>query len=256
MSEHILVSQENRILKLQLNRPEKKNALTAEMYSKLAEELEQANTDPQTRVILLTGSGDSFSSGNDLNDFLQNPPQDGSSPVFRFLKAISTCEKPIVAAVNGIAIGIGTTMLLHCDLVYASETALFQLPFVNLALVPEAAASYLLPQKLGYQKAAELIYLSKKFGAAEAKELGLVNDSFTADALQDNALKVATELSQKAPEALRLSKMLLKRGAAQVVAETMQTEGELFRQRLGSPEAQEVMQAFMQKRQPDFSKFS
>ncbi|MCA9839875.1 MAG: enoyl-CoA hydratase [Trueperaceae bacterium] len=256
MSEHILVSQENRILKLQLNRPEKKNALTAEMYSKLAEELEQANTDPQTRVILLTGSGDSFSSGNDLNDFLQNPPQDGSSPVFRFLKAISTCEKPIVAAVNGIAIGIGTTMLLHCDLVYASETALFQLPFVNLALVPEAAASYLLPQKLGYQKAAELIYLSKKFGAAEAKELGLVNDSFTADALQDNGLRVATELSQKAPEALRLSKMLLKRGAAQVVAETMQTEGELFRQRLGSPEAQEVMQAFMQKRQPDFSKFS
>jgi enoyl-CoA hydratase/carnithine racemase len=256
MSEHVLISQENRILKLQLNRPEKKNALTADMYSQLAEALELASSNPETRVILITGSGDSFSSGNDLNDFLQNPPQGGSSPVFRFLNAISTCEKPIIAAVNGLAIGIGTTMLLHCDLVYASESALFQLPFVNLALVPEAAASLLLPQRIGYHKAAELILLGSKFSAAKARDYGIINELYTQESLLENANQIAQELSQKAPEALRLSKMLLKRANTQHVSETMQTEGQLFVERLQSPEALEVMQAFMQKRQPDFSKFS
>lgn len=256
MSEQVLISQEKHILKLQFNRPEKKNALTASMYQALAEALEKSNRDADIRVLLITGSADSFSSGNDLNDFLQTPPNPGSSPVHNFLRAISTAEKPIVAAVNGLAIGIGTTMLLHCDLVYAHHQALFQLPFVNLALVPEAAASYLLPQMLGYQKAAELVLLGKKFTAVEAREVGIVNELFEQEVLLDQAMQIASELSQKAPEALRLSKMLLKKGNARVVAETMQTEAELFMQRLKSPEALEVMQAFIQKRPPDFNRFS
>lgn len=254
MSEHVLISQENNILTLTMNRPEKKNAITSAMYATLAEQLENANTNPDIRVVVITGAGDNFTSGNDINDFLQNPPTNENSTVSKFLRAIASLEKPLIASVNGVAIGVGTTLLLHCDFAYASETAVFQMPFVDLALVPEAGSSYLLPQMMGHRKAAELILLSKKFAAQEAQELGLINQ-VTSD-LKTTTQETANTLVQKAPEALRLSKMLLKKGNAQTVKETMQTEGALFMKRLQSPEAMEVMQAFMQKRQPDFSKFA
>ncbi len=256
MSEHILVSQQDTIQRIQLNRPEKKNAITTVMYSAMADAIEQAGSDASIRAIYITGSEDSFTSGNDLNDFLQNPPQGAESPVFRFLRAISTAEKPIVAAVNGLAIGIGTTLLLHCDLAYAAEDAKFQLPFVNLALVPEAASSYLIPQIMGQRKAAELLLLGDAFSAAKAAEVGIINEATSADNLENLAWSKAQALAQKAPEALRLSKMLLKKGNAEVIAQTMAEEGKLFGERLQSPEAMEVMQAFMERREPDFSKFS
>ena len=256
MSEHILVSQQDSILKIQFNRPEKKNAITAAMYSTMADAIAQAEADADIRAIYITGSEDSFTSGNDLNDFLQNPPREAESPVFRFLRGISTAEKPIVAAVNGLAIGIGTTLLLHCDLAYAADTAKFQMPFVNLALVPEAASSYLIPAMMGQRKAAELLLLGDAFSAAKAAELGVINEATSADALEGLAWSKAQALAQKAPEALRLSKMLLKKGNAQVIAKTMAEEGQLFGERLQSPEAMEVMQAFMERREPDFSKFS
>jgi len=160
MSEHVLISQENNILTLTMNRPEKKNAITSAMYATLAEQLENANTNPDIRVVVITGAGDNFTSGNDINDFLQNPPTNENSTVSKFLRAIASLEKPLIASVNGVAIGVGTTLLLHCDFAYASETAVFQMPFVDLALVPEAASSYLLPQMMGHRKAAELILLS------------------------------------------------------------------------------------------------
>ena len=256
MSEHILVTQQDAILRIQFNRPEKKNAITAAMYSTMADAIAQAEADADIRAIYITGSQDSFTSGNDLNDFLQNPPRSDDSPVFRFLRGISTAEKPIVAAVNGLAIGIGTTLLLHCDLAYAADTAKFQLPFVNLALVPEAASSYLVPQMMGHRKAAELLLLGDAFSAAKAAELGVINEATSADALEELAWSKARALAQKAPEALRLSKMLLKKGNAEVVAQTMAEEGKLFGERLQSPEAMEVMQAFMERREADFSKFS
>lgn len=256
MLEPVLIKQTDAILELTMNRPEKKNAITASMYATMAEQLENANTNADIRVVIIKGAGESFTSGNDLNDFLQNPPTDDSSSVSRFLRAIMSFEKPLIAAVNGVAIGIGTTMLLHCDFAFASTNALFQMPFVDLALVPEAAASYLLPQLMGQRKAAELLMLSKKFGADEAKELNIINQATSPEELDIMAMQTAKHLTQKAPEALRLSKMLLKKANAQIIAETMKTEGALFMERLQSPEATEVMQAFMQKREPDFSKFS
>ena len=249
----VLTTQDGAILKLQLNRPAKKNAITADMYTVLADALEQAQTNPDIRVVLITGSEDSFTSGNDLNDFLQNPPHSADSPVFRFLHAISTFEKPLVAAVNGLAIGIGTTLLLHCDLVYAAENAVFQLPFVNLALVPEAGSSLIMPLIMGHVRAAELLLLGDKFSAQKAVAYGIVNEVVAAGDLESHALEKATTLASKAPEALRLSKQLLKGGNAVLIAKTMAEEGKLFGERLRSPEAMEVMQAFMERRQPDFS---
>jgi len=256
MSEAILIQQDNHILQLSMNRPEKKNAITSAMYATLAEQLENANANADVRVVIIKGEGGSFTSGNDLNDFLQNPATDESSSVSKFLRAIASFQKPLIASVEGVAIGIGTTMLLHCDFVYASTNARFQMPFVNLALVPEAASSYLLPQLMGQRKAADLLLLSKTFDAQEAKELNIINESSSPEDLNALTMQTAASLVQKAPEAVRLSKMLLKQGNASVIAETMKTEGALFRERLQSPEAMEVMQAFMQKRKPDFSKFS
>ena len=253
MQQPVVVSQQDSILKLQLNRPEKKNAITADMYTSLAEGLEQAQTDSNIRVIFITGTADSFTSGNDLNDFLQNPPHSADSPVFRFLNAVSTAQKPLVAAVNGLAIGIGTTLLLHCDLVYAASSAVFQLPFVNLALVPEAGSSLLMPLMMGHVRAAELLLLGDKFSAEKAAAYGLVNEVVSGEELEALALEKANALASKAPEALRLSKKLLKKGNAELVAKTMTEEGGLFGERLRSPEAMEVMQAFMQRREPDFS---
>lgn len=254
MSERIVTETEGAVLKIRINRPDKKNALTVAMYGAIAEALTNAADDPQIKAIFLTGTDDSFTSGNDLNDFLKNPPSGHDSPVFDFLRRISSAEKPIVAAVNGLAVGIGTTMLLHCDLVYAAESARFHLPFVNLALVPEAASSLLLPRLAGYQRAAELMLLGEPFSPQKSLSVGIVTDIFPDRELQEKALGRAADLAAKAPAALRATKALLK-GADMPVEDRMAEEAVVFGKQLRSPEARETMLAFMEKRPPDFSKF-
>jgi enoyl-CoA hydratase/carnithine racemase len=254
MTDHVLISAADRVLRVRLNRPEKKNALTHAMYDALTAALERAEADPAIRAITLTGTGDSFSSGNDLADFLQQPAQSGESPVMRFLAAIARAPKPIVAGVNGLAVGIGVTMLLHCDLVYAAEGASFQLPFVNLGLVPEAASSLLLPRLAGHQRAAELMLLGERFDAGAARAIGLVNAVVPAASLDAELDARAAALAAKPPAALRLAKALLKGDAAGVPAR-MAAEAAHFAQALRSPEAREAMEAFMQKRKPDFARF-
>lgn len=247
----ILTAQADGILTITFNRPDKKNALTSAMYATLADALEAADTDPAVRVILFTGNGGAFTSGNDLQDFLNNPPQGDNTPVFRFLRAISTASKPMVAAVSGVAVGVGTTMLLHCDLVYAGESAKLSLPFVNLALVPEAASSLLLPAMVGHHRAAELFMLGEAFTPATAKDYGIVNAIYPDDRLLAEATAVAAKLAAKPPTAMRLTKQLLKRTKGDVAGQ-MAAEGEHFRSQLTSVEAREAMTAFFEKRPPKF----
>jgi enoyl-CoA hydratase/carnithine racemase len=247
----ILTSQADGILTITLNRPDKKNALTSAMYATLADALEAADADPAVRVILFAGNGGAFTAGNDLQDFLNNPPQGDNTPVFRFLRAISTASKPLVAAVSGVAVGVGTTMLLHCDLVYAGESAKLSLPFVNLALVPEAASSLLLPAMIGHHRAAELFMLGEAFTPATAKDYGIVNAIYPDDRLLAEATAVAKKLAAKPPTAMRLTKQLLKRTKGDVAGQ-MAAEGEHFRSQLKSAEAREAMTAFFEKRPPKF----
>jgi enoyl-CoA hydratase/carnithine racemase len=248
----ILTAQADGVLTITFNRPDKKNALTSAMYATLADALEAADTDPAVRVILFTGNGGAFTSGNDLQDFLNNPPQGDNTPVFRFLRAISAASKPLVAAVSGVAVGVGTTMLLHCDLVYAGESAKLSLPFVNLALVPEAASSLLLPAMVGHHRAAELFMLGEAFTPATAKDYGIVNAIYPDDKLLAEATAVAAKLATKPPTAMRLTKQLLKRTKGDVAGQMAQ-EGEHFRSQLKSSEAREAMTAFFEKRPPKFS---
>lgn len=255
MTHTIVVTIEDGIQTLRINRPEKKNALTQEMYGVLAKSLRDADENPEIRVSLITGTEDSFTSGNDIMDFIQNPASGDDAPVIQFIHALAEIQKPLIAAVNGIAIGIGTTMLLHCDLVYASEDASFALPFVNLALVPEAASSFLLPRMLGHQRAAELLLLGENFSAKAAMDAGIVNAVMTPDQVEVTAMSAAQKLSKKAPEAVRLTKALMK-GNSEQVKSSMHIELQAFASRLTSPEAMEAMQAFMERRSPDFSKFS
>ncbi|MEH6526329.1 MAG: enoyl-CoA hydratase [Sneathiella sp.] len=255
MTNAIVVTIEDGIQKLKINRPEKKNALTQDMYAVLAKSLREAEQNPEIRVSLITGTEDSYTSGNDIMDFIQNPASGGDAPVVQFLYALAEIQKPLIAAVNGLAIGIGTTMLLHCDLVYASENASFALPFVNLALVPEAASSFLLPRMLGHQRAAELLLLGENFSATAALDAGIVNAVTASGQVEETAMAAARKLSKKAPEAVRLTKSLMKGNVDQVKA-SMETELQAFGSRLTSPEAMEAMQAFMERRSPDFSKFS
>ena len=235
----------NHILHIQLTRPRKKNALTPAMYTQLRQAIELANADPNIRVITITGSGDSFCAGNDLNTFLEDP---GSDAAARFIKAIATAKTPIVAAVNGVAVGVGVTMLLHCDLVYAAEEAKFKFAFIDLGLLPEAASTILLPRMLGYAKAAELLMLGEAFTAQKALDCGIVNQVVAADELADLAQAKAEQLAAKPPEALRQTKMLLRRGNAKAVEETMAFELELIGQRLVSDEVRGIMQAFFARR--------
>lgn len=255
MTDQILTSTANSVLQIVLNRPEKKNALTVEMYSAMAGALESADRDSAVRVIMITGQEGCFTSGNDVNDFLQHPPLAEESQALRFLRAISTASKPVIVAVNGLAVGIGVTMLLHSDLVYAADTATFQLPFVNLGLVPEAASSMLLPRMAGYHRAAELLLLGERFDARAALAMGLVNAILPASEVVSTAQAKAAALADKPPEAVRLTKALMKRDAESVVARMAQ-EGQYFAQQLKSPEAREAMEAFLQRRKPDFSRFA
>ena len=240
-----LITLQNHILRIQLNRPQKKNALTPAMYDSLREAIERADDDTSIHVITLTGSGDSFCAGNDLNSFLQDP---GSDAAARFIKAIANAQAPIVAAVNGVAVGVGVTMLLHCDLVYAAEDARFNFAFIDLGLLPEAASSYLLPRMLGYGRAAELLMLGEAFSAEKARECGIVNQVIAADALDALAQSKAEQLAAKPPEALRQTKMLLRRGNAKAVEETMALELSLIAERLVSDEVRGIMQAFFARR--------
>src|SRR6267142_7230524 len=206
----IAVARSGNVLDILLNRPAKKNAMTSSMYITIAELLAAAATDDQVRVVLWHAAGDSFSAGNDLEDFMKNPPGPGESPQARLMGALIDFEKPIVAAVQGVAIGGGTTMLGHCDFVYAGESARFQVPFVNLALVPEFGSSYLLPLRLGYVRAAELVLLGQPFNAARAAELGLVTRIVPDQQVLATASETARQLAKKPARALQACKRLMK----------------------------------------------
>lgn len=241
---------------IEICRPDKKNALTAEMYSQMRDALVAAGADPAVRAVLFRGQPGMFTAGNDLEDFVQRPPTGMEAPVFQFMRALQTLEKPVVAAVEGVAVGIGVTLLLHCDLVYVAEDAKLALPFVSLGVVAEFASSLLLPLNAGYVKAAEKLLLGEPFTAREALEMRIVNAVLPADQVLPHARTVAEKFSRLPPGAVRDTKQLLRRGRAAQVDETITAEGELFCKRLGQPEAQEAMNAFLEKRKPDFSKFN
>ena len=253
--DHIVTECRNNVLRIGFNRAERKNAITAAMYQALADALGAAGADRGVRVVLIHGSAEVFTAGNDLHDFLADPPRDASSPVFQFLHALSRFGKPVIAAVGGLAVGVGTTMLLHCDLVYCASGTQFSLPFVNLALCPEAASSLLLPRLAGYQRAAELLMTGEPFSAERAREIGLVNEIVPAERLLDAALAVAEKLAAKPPAALTATKALMKRWLTAPVEEAMAAEGETFLRQVLSAEATEAISAFFEKRTPDFSKF-
>ena len=249
----------NGVATIEIARPEKKNALTMAMYQAMADAIDAARADAAVRALLITGQPGIFTSGNDLEDFMQRPPGSGSdadaSPVRQFMRALLDCDKPVVAAVTGAAIGIGTTMLLHCDLVYVSDEARLAMPFVGLGLVPEFASSLLLPQRIGAARAAEKLLLGDPFSGADAVDMGLANAVLPASEVVNHARRVAERFNALPPGAVRESKRLLRAPQRQAVVDTIQSEGELFAARLRSPEAKEAFQAFFQKRRPDFTKF-
>jgi len=237
---------------IEIVRPEKKNALTVAMYQAMTEAVTVAVADSAVRALLITGQPGVFTSGNDLEDFLQRPPGDESSPVFGFMQALCACDKPVVAAVNGAAIGIGTTLLLHCDLVYVSEAARFSMPFVALGVVPEFASSFILPQLLGHVRAAEKLLLGEPFGGAEAVALGIANGVLPPEEVLAHARRAAERFNHLPLGAVRDAKRLMRAGTKAAVASALQAESAVFVQRLRSPEAREALQAFLQKRKPDF----
>ena len=250
----VLVETRDGVCRIQFNRVAKKNAITAAMYAALAEAIVAAEADPAVRAVLIAGHPDIYTAGNDLEDFLKNPPSGESSPVFRFLSAISTAGKPVVAAVSGAAIGIGTTLLLHCDLIYAAEDARFQLPFAQLGLVPEAASSLLLPALAGYPRAAEKLLLGEPFGATEALAMGLVTAVLPRDELMDHVERQLKKLVALPPGAVRATKRLMKSHGAAAVAAHMREEAAEFIARLATPAAREAFTAFFERRRPDFSR--
>ncbi len=253
MSEHIQSIIADGVLTLSFNRPEKKNAITGAMYAEAARVLRDAEQNTAVRVVVLTGVGGVFTAGNDLKDFLESPPRDPSAPVFQFMAAMVALTKPVIGAVTGVAVGIGTTVLLHCDLVYAAPEARFQLPFVNLGLVPEFASSMLLPHIIGYQRAAELLLLGEPFSAEQAHAHGLVNAVVPAAELMTLVAAKAKILAAKPSASLRATKALL-RGQDGAISAWIAKEVEIFSVRLKSPEFKEAAAAFLEKRAPDFSK--
>ncbi|WP_119678868.1 enoyl-CoA hydratase-related protein [Indioceanicola profundi] len=245
MTDYILVEDANGVRTITMNRPEKRNALTVAMYDRMAEALTEAG-EGAARAVLFRGAGGFFTGGNDIMDFVANPPTGDDSAVFRFLFALVEAPIPLVAEVEGLAVGIGTTMLLHCDLVYAAPDARFHLPFVDLGLVPEAASSILLPRRIGHARAARMLLLGEPLEAAEAAEAGLVTGIVPAEELGEAALAKATALAAKPANALRTAKSLMKPNKAEIL-ETMRHEGELFGKALRSPEAMAAFQAFLGK---------
>ena len=241
------------VMTLTINRLAKKNSITASMYTLLADALDAALTDGAVRAVVIQGHETIFSAGNDIGDFLDKPPSTSESPVFRFLRGISAFPKPIVAAVCGPAVGIGTTLLLHCDLVYAGDNAAFSMPFVNLGLCPEAASSLLVPQLMGYHRAAEALLLGEPFMAESALEMGLINRIVPPAEVNALAQRQAQKLAVKPLSSLIETKRLMKKSNAPLLADRIAEEGVSFGRMLAEPAAREAFTAFMQKRKPDFS---
>jgi enoyl-CoA hydratase/carnithine racemase len=250
----IVTDRSGGVLDILLNRPAKKNAMTPSMYIAIADVLDEAAKDDQVRVALWHGAGDSFSAGNDLEDFMKNPPFHGESPQVRLMRALINFDKPIVAAVHGVAIGGGTTMLAHCDCVYAGDGATFQLPFINLALVPEFGSSYLFPSRFGYVRAAELILLGQPFNASRAAELGLVTQVLPDQKLLATASETARKLAEKPAAALQACKRLMKQTVREQLERAVKFENAEFEARVRSADAREAFTAFVEKRRPDFTR--
>ncbi|MDY6922029.1 MAG: enoyl-CoA hydratase [Pseudomonadota bacterium] len=255
MTEQILTEILDHTLLIRLNRPDKKNALTGAMYNGICDAFDQLEQDSQLRVAVITGTRDCFTAGNDLVDFLDSPGIGGDSPVGRFLRTLPALSKPLVAAVNGAAVGVGTTLLLHCDLVYAAPGAKFQMPFANLGLCPEAGSSLLLPQMVGYRKAAQLLMLCERFGADDAVELGIVNEVLAEEDYLEHALTKAGQLAALPPNSIRTTKQLLRKSNTEQLRTVMELEQQYFTDMLQGAEAKEAFNAFLEKRKPDFSRF-
>jgi len=245
----------NGVATVEIARPEKKNAITQAMYQQMADAINAAAADTSVRAVLISGQPGIFTSGNDIEDFMQRPPGNLESPAFVFMKALMGCEKPVIAAVTGAAIGIGTTMLLHCDFVYISDEARLAMPFVSLGLVPEFASSLIVPQLMGNARAAEKILLGDPFTGADAVEVGIANAVLPANEVVNHARRIAERFNALPPGAVRDTKKLMRRARSQAALETIGVEGKVFAERLQSPEAKEAFSAFFQKRKPDFSKF-
>ena len=257
MSEHVRIEREGGLLAITLARPERRNAITVAMYAALAEAFERAAGDETIRVIGLRGEGQDFAAGNDLADFLSALPRDTEEiPVWRLLRALVECQIPIIAAVHGNCVGIGTTMLLHCDLVIAEDGARFSLPFVDLGLVPEAASSLILPRLAGRRRAARYLLIGEPFGVDEALAIGLVSHRAEPGTSDEALTQVVGALLAKPPEALRQTQRLLRYATREEMLDRMRLEGALFADRLASPEVKEAISAFFEKRKPDFSRLA
>jgi enoyl-CoA hydratase/carnithine racemase len=244
------------VLRITIDRPEKKNALTMAMYTAMAEAVEQGDANPDVRVILLHGNGDSFTAGNDLQDFMANPWKGQDvPPAVRFMMAVAQAKKPVITAVQGSAVGIGVTILLHCDLVYAADNAKLMMPFVNLGIIPEAGSTVLAPALMGHQRAAELFMLGAPISAQRAYELGLVNAVVPADKLMETAMGAARLLAEKPAAVIRATKALMKKAGAAETERAIQEELQVLVERLSSSECREALMAFLQKRKPDFKQF-
>ena len=254
MTDDIVTERIGNILRVQLNRPAKRNAMTSAMYVALADIFNEAAKDENTRVVIWHGAGDSFCAGNDIEDFLKNPPGPGESPQSRLMNAFVNFDKPLVAAVHGAAIGGGTTMLTHCDFVYAGESAQFQMPFVNLAVVPEFGSSCSIPARIGHLRAAELILLGIPFDARRAAELGLVTQVISDKDVLARATETARKLAAKPAGALLATKRLLTQPFREQIKAAMKAENEEFSAQVRSEDAKEALTAFLEKRKPDFTR--
>ena len=253
---HIQTARKDDVLRITIDRPEKKNALTGAMYTALADAVEQGDANPDVRVMLLDGNGDSFTAGNDLEDFVANQWKgQGVPPAVRFITTVVHAKKPIVAAVQGAAVGVGVTILLHCDLVYAADNAKLTMPFVNLGIVPEAASTVLLPLQIGHQLASELLMLGTPISAQRAYELGMVNAVVPPDALLPTAMNAAQMLAEKPAAALRATKALMKKAGETELERALREEVKVIAECLGSPETREALTAFLEKRKPNFKQF-
>ncbi|WP_309677500.1 enoyl-CoA hydratase-related protein [Pseudomonas sp.] len=248
MSDAIQFERERGLLTLRLNRPDKKNALTRAMYSHLAEALKQADSDPEINAVLITGSTECFTAGNDIADFIQQPPSNLDSPVFQFMLTLLECRKPVIAAVAGAAVGIGTTMLLHCDLVYVSRDARLRMPFVNLGLCPEFGSSLLLPRLLGQAKAAELLLLGEGFSGEQAAQWGIATEALgSGEEALAKAREMALRFESLPSEAVRISKQLMKAPDREQLRKAIEEESAQFTQRLRSPEAIAALTGFIKR---------
>ncbi|BBP57602.1 enoyl-CoA hydratase [Pseudomonas sp. St316] len=248
MTETLLLDRERGLLTVRLNRPDKKNALTRAMYSRLAQALATADTVPQIRAVLLTGSSECFTAGNDIIDFLEQPPNDLDNPVFQFMLSLLDCRKPVIAAVAGPAVGIGTTLLLHCDLVYVSRDARLRMPFVNLGLCPEFGSSLILPRLLGQARAAQLLLLGEGFSGEQAVAWGIATEALdSGEAALAKAREVALRFESLPAEAVRISKQLMRAADREQLRKVIEEEGKLFNQQLRSPEALEALSGFINR---------